>query len=201
MSKFELADWRRTIGELYAAVRAVPFDERERAWQLWRAKRDALFRSHSQTPLNAQQLARFEQVGYFDYDVNWRKIGRIQPTAPDKFDIELPEGKLNMTRIACIEFDHADQTHTLGLYWVNGYGGGLFLPFGDVTNGQQTYGGGRYLYDSIKGADLGQLSDELILDFNFSYNPSCAYNDQWVCPLAPRENHLPIAVRAGELSI
>ena len=103
-----------------------------------------------------------------------------------------------MTRIACVHFDHDNIEHTVGLYWINGYGGGLFLPFRDLTNSNGTYGGGRYLYDSIKGSDLGRIGDNIILDFNFSYNPSCAYNDQWVCPLAPRENHLQIAVTAGE---
>lgn len=86
----------------------------------------------------------------------------------------------------------------LGLYWLEGYGGGLFLPFHDDTNGTETYGGGRYLLDTVKGADLGVEDGRLILDFNFAYNPSCAYDSQWSCPLAPPENRLPIALRAGE---
>lgn len=200
MSKLQLAQWRSTVAELYATVRSTPLEDRNTAWSHWRTVRDDLFKAHPQTPLNAEQLAYFEALKYFDYDPNWRKIGRIDTTtAPETFHIDLPEGQLNMTRIACVNFDHHHQTHTLGLYWINGYGGGLFLPFGDVTNSQQTYGGGRYLYDSIKGADLGQIGDSIILDFNFSYNPSCGYNHQWVCPLAPSENKLPIAVEAGEL--
>ena len=86
----------------------------------------------------------------------------------------------------------------LSLFWVGGYGGGLFLPFRDATHGRETYGGGRYLYDTIKGADLGAGVDEVVLDFNYAYNPSCAYNDRWVCPLSPPENSLPFAVEAGE---
>ena len=87
----------------------------------------------------------------------------------------------------------------LTLYWIAGYGGGAFLPFQDATSGGETYGGGRYLLDTIKGADLGQAPDgRVILDFNFAYNPSCAYSDRWVCPLAPAANLLPAAVRAGE---
>ncbi|MDX1605233.1 MAG: DUF1684 domain-containing protein [Candidatus Competibacterales bacterium] len=74
----------------------------------------------------------------------------------------------------------------------------LFLPFLDATSGQGSYGGGRYLYDSIKGADLGAGADTLVLDFNYAYNPSCAYDPRWVCPLAPPENRLPFAVEAGE---
>ena len=86
----------------------------------------------------------------------------------------------------------------LNLYWIEGYGGGLFLPFADATNDRETYGGGRYLYDTIKGADLGLTATEILLDFNYAYNPSCAYDARWVCPLPLAENRLPLAVRAGE---
>ena len=86
----------------------------------------------------------------------------------------------------------------LPIYWFEGYAGGLWLPFADATNGTRTYGGGRYLYDTIKGADLGATSDGFILDFNFAYNPSCAFDERWSCPLSPPENKLPLPVRAGE---
>ncbi len=87
----------------------------------------------------------------------------------------------------------------LTLYWVEGYGGGVFLPFGDATNGKETFPGGRYLLDTIKSADLGRSDDgRMILDFNFAYYPSCAYSEAWVCPLSPPENRLPISIRAGE---
>ena len=87
----------------------------------------------------------------------------------------------------------------LTLWWIGGYGGGLFLPFTDGTSGQETYGGGRYLLDAIKGADLGlSHGGRLILDFNFAYTPSCALNPAYVCPLSPPENRVPIELRAGE---
>jgi uncharacterized protein (DUF1684 family) len=86
----------------------------------------------------------------------------------------------------------------LALYWFEGYGGGLWLPFSDASCGTETYGGGRYLSDTIKGADLGISGSEILLDFNFAYNPSCAYDDRWSCPLSPSENRLPFAVNAGE---
>ncbi len=87
----------------------------------------------------------------------------------------------------------------LTLYWIEGYGGGVFLPFRDATCGRETFAGGRYLLDTIKGADLGCTPDgRIILDFNFAYNPSCSYSGQWVCPLAPGENTLPLPVRGGE---
>jgi uncharacterized protein (DUF1684 family) len=86
---------------------------------------------------------------------------------------------------------------------MSGYGGGLFLPFKDTTSGQETYGGGRYLFDTVKNTDGLSLemtpgSAEVVIDFNYAYNPSCAYDDRWACPLAPRENWLPVPIRAGE---
>jgi hypothetical protein len=115
----------------------------------------------------------------------------------------LPEGELRYRPVATVDFSVPEGTTSgttarLTLYWLEGYGGGLFLPFGDATNGKTTYGGGRYLYDTIKGADLGVTPDRIILDFNYAYNPSCAYRPKWVCPLAPRENILSFAVEAGE---
>jgi hypothetical protein len=69
---------------------------------------------------------------------------------------------------------------------------GVFLPSLDETNRSETYGGGRYLLDTIKGADLGREGERLVIDFNYAYNPSCAYNSRWQCPLAPQENWLPV---------
>jgi uncharacterized protein (DUF1684 family) len=74
----------------------------------------------------------------------------------------------------------------------------VFLSFRDATGGKSTYGGGRYLYDTIKGADLGTVGGEILLDFNYAYHPSCHYNPLWVCPLAPPENRLRFPIEAGE---
>jgi len=81
-----------------------------------------------------------------------------------------------------------------------GYAESLFLPFRDATNGTETYGAGRYLLDDAKSADLGgdQARSTLILDFNFNYHPSCAFDSKWACPLAPPENRLDVRVEAGE---
>ena len=83
---------------------------------------------------------------------------------------------------------------------MEGYAGGLFVPFRDATNGTETYGAGRYLLDAAKSADLGgdPARRTLMCDFNFSYQPSCAFDPQWACPLAPPENRLDVPVRAGE---
>ncbi len=102
-------------------------------------------------------------------------------------------------RFATASFELDGAERSLDLHWLEGYGGGIFLAFADVTSGSETYGGGRYVLDSVKGADLGLEGERLVVDFNFAFNPSCAYDPKWVCPLAPAANRLPIAVRAGEV--
>ena len=72
------------------------------------------------------------------------------------------------------------------------------MPFRDATAGSSTYGAGRYLLDTAKGADLGLDGGLLVLDFNFSYHPSCRYDPAWQCPLAPPQNVLAVAIEAGE---
>src|SRR5207253_3516715 len=85
------------------------------------------------------------------------------------------------------------------------YAGGLFVPFRDLTSGHETYGGGRYLFDTAKDTDglvldLEPRSPDVFIDFNYAYNASCAYSPRWACPLAPPENHLQVAVRAEDLA-
>jgi uncharacterized protein len=190
---------------MYTAVRhnQDPAD----AWQRWHRQRDELFLNHHQSPLDDGQRASFTGLPYYEYDPAWRIIGELDlEVPPESFTVPLPEGDLRYRRIGRVFFSVEGMVtpSTLSLFWLEGYGGGLFLPFGDMSNGRETYGGGRYLYDTIKGADLGGVLDELatgptfLLDFNFAYNPSCAYSPQWVCPLAPAENRLSFAVTAGE---
>jgi uncharacterized protein (DUF1684 family) len=80
------------------------------------------------------------------------------------------------------------------------YSGGFFLPSRDATNGRTTYGAGRYMLDTAKGADLGSdpARGTLVLDSNFAYHPSCAFDPRWSCPLAPVENRLDVPVEVGE---
>ena len=84
----------------------------------------------------------------------------------------------------------------LDVWWLESYGGGLFLPFRDAS--PATYGGGRYLLDTVKGADLGGETERLVVDLNFAYQPSCAYDEAWACPLAGPTNTLDVAVPVGE---
>ena len=102
-------------------------------------------------------------------------------------------------RFARAHFRLADaEPCSLDLYWLEAYAGGLFLSFTDETSGSETYAAGRYLLDTVKGADLGERNGRLVLDFNFAFNPSCSYDARWVCPLAPPGNRLSDPIRAGE---
>ena len=91
-----------------------------------------------------------------------------------------------------------DGVGTLDVWWVASYGGGVFVPVRDASAGKGTYGGGRYVLDTVKGADLGGSGGRLVVDLNFAYNPSCAYDPAWACPLAPPGNVVPVAVPVGE---
>jgi uncharacterized protein (DUF1684 family) len=192
-----LADWRRRVFELYRRVRRAR--DPAAAWRRWRAGRDELFAHHPQSPLPARERARFGGLAYFGYDPSARVLATIAPLAPAMLDIATSgEVPYRFTRFGKAAFELGSESLALELYWLEGYGGGLYLPFADATSGDETYGAGRYLLDTVKGADLGLERDRLVLDFNFAYNPSCAYDPRWVCPLAPPANRLPVAVRAGE---
>lgn len=199
-SPFTLAHWRREISGLYANVRRAPVDGHSQACERFRASRDALFREHEDSPIEADQRSRFPGLKYFAYDPAWRILGAIDRNVQNNnFEVDLgSDGLMKYTRIARVQFSLWGQMASLSLFWINGYGGGLFLPFNDGTNGRSTFGGGRYLYDTIKGADLGVGLTDMVLDFNYAYNPSCAYDEQWVCPLPPPENRLAFDVFAGE---
>jgi uncharacterized protein (DUF1684 family) len=87
---------------------------------------------------------------------------------------------------------------TLDVWWLEQYGGGVFMPVRDGSAGFTSYGGGRYLLDSAKGADLGGSGGDLVVDLNFLYHPSCRYDPAWQCPLAPAGNTFAATILAGE---
>ena len=196
MDELDLLDWKRRVFDLYAEIRAA--NDPEAAWRLWRDTRDELFRAHPQTPLPVEERADFAGLAYFDYDPALRVLARAEPAERVQREIATSgEEPYAFTRFATARFD-LDGERALDLYWLDGYGGGVFLSFADETSGRETYGACRYLLDTVKGADLGEEDGRLVLDFNFSYNPSCAYDPRWVCPLAPPGNRLAVAIRAGE---
>ena len=197
ISELDLLDWKRRTFALYAAVRTAP---PEAAWQTWRETRSELFATHPQSPLGDAARTAFTELSFFPYDPASRVAATLAATEPEVREIDSSTGeRIRFHRFAEAAFELNGTPQTLPVFWLEGYGGGVFLPFADATSGDETYGGGRYLIDTVKGADLGGEDGRLILDFNFAYNPSCAYNPRWTCPLPPRDSRLPVAVRAGEL--
>ncbi len=218
-----LADWRRTVAALYADVRRLARDDPGGALRLWRETRERLFREHPQSPVPAAGRAAFRSH-HFDHDPALRFEVVVEELEPEPgsppsdddgpfggmslgglpaFSIDLPlsgGGGMAIRRFGVVSIPFPSGTRSLELYWMEGYAGGLFLPFRDATNGRETYGAGRYLLDAAKSADLGSGSapDSLVLDFNFAYQPSCAFDPKWACPLAPPSNRLDLEVRAGE---
>lgn len=195
---YALADWRRCINDLYARIRANP--KPDAAHEDWLATRSLLFRYHPMSPLSDTERGQFEALASFPYDPSLRFSVGLEAVAGPALEFELGRDGIMLARPqARTKGLIGELGSELTLYWIEGYGGGLFLPFRDATSGEETYGGGRYLIDAIKGSDLG-LDDagKLILDFNFAYTPSCAWSDAYVCPLAPEENTLPTPIRAGE---
>ena len=197
----DLLDFRHCVAEMYRVVRELGTDAPEAHAQFQRV-RDELLHTHSQSSLDEQQKATFRGLRYFDYDPAFRVIARVDTgVEPSRYELDLGEdGLVTLRQFRQVSFQVLTGSGALGLFWITGYGGGLLLPFRDTTNGVQTYGGGRYLYDTIKGADLGATLDELVLDFNYAYHPSCHYNPRWVCPLAPPQNRLDFPIPVGEMT-
>ncbi len=171
----------------------------------WRAVREQLYREHPQSPIPADARAGF-RARHFDHDPALRfdvAIEPAQPAAPGALAIDLPNSgaeTLAFSRLGRIHILFPDGPRPLSVFWMTGYAGGLFIPFRDETNGTETYGAGRYLVDAAKSADLGgdPAAGTLTIDFNFATQPSCAFDPRFACPLAPPENRLDLAVRAGE---
>jgi uncharacterized protein len=196
VDELDLLDWRRRIFALYAEIRAAP--DAEAAWRLWRDVRDELFRTHPQSPLPPERRSVFTGLSYFDYEPALRVLADVERADGAVVAIGSSGDEPVLSRhFARARFD-LDGPQALGVYRLEGYGGGVFVPFADATSGGETYGAGRYLLDTVKGADLGGESGRILLDFNFAYNPSCSYDPRWACPLAPPQSRLDIAVRAGE---
>ncbi len=196
LDRLVLLDWRRRIAELYAAVRAA---EPRAGWERWRATRDDLYAHHPASPIPPAERPGFPGLAMFDYDPAARVVATVHPAEPVVVELAAGDGATyRSTRFARAAFVLGGEPGELELHWLDGYAGGVFLSFTDATSGPRTYGGGRYLLDTIKGADLGATGGGLVLDFNFAYNPSCSYDPAWSCPLPSRANRLPFAVAAGE---
>jgi uncharacterized protein len=196
-AELELLDYRRRVHAIYARVRDEP--DPADAFEAWVAERDYLFAHHPQSALPPERRSSFEGLSYFPHDARGRVRAEVVEAGRRRYDVPSSDGEaMSFERVGVARFVLDDAPCELELYWLVGYGGGLFVPFADATAGEETYGAGRYLLDTVKGADLGTRDGRLVLDFNLAYNPSCSYDPRWTCPLAPPPNRLAIPVRMGE---
>jgi uncharacterized protein len=193
----ELLSWRREVLALYSAVRHAPNPAAGHA--LWIEERDVLLKTHPVSPVLPEDRARFPGAAVAPYDPAYRFVCRVQPAEPQRLEVPTAtDGVVPFERIGRVDLGDLGG---LDVWWLDSYGGGVFVPAKDALAGRATYGGGRYLTDTVKGADLGGVDGELVIDLNFAYNPSCAYDPAWVCPLAPPGNVVGVELRVGELIV
>jgi uncharacterized protein (DUF1684 family) len=147
--------------------------------------------------LDAAARGAFAGVPFAPYDPALRFVVPVDTDVePERRQVPTADdGLVVLDRIGRVTLRDVGR---LDVWWVGGYGGGVFLPLRDGSAGTTTYGGGRYLLDSIKGADLGGTDGRLVVDLNFAYHPSCTYDPRWTCPLAPAGNRVDTVVAAGE---
>jgi uncharacterized protein len=191
-----LLDWRRRVARLYAEVRGEP--DPAAAHEHWRRTRDALLRTHPDSPVPVAERAGYPGAPVAPYDPGLRFEVKLDTDVPPRH-VDVATGTDGVASFDRIGRLHLPGGGGLDAWWLGSYGGGLFVPVKDGTAGTASYGGGRYLIDTVKGADLGGEDGWLIIDFNFAYNPSCAYDPAWACPLAPPGNTLRRPLLAGEL--
>lgn len=196
-----IADWRQQVFELYGQVRdTAQAGSPSSAHDLWRAGRDKLFASHPASPLDATAVASFNGLAVAPYQPEYRFEAVIDDDgAGESMDVPTgTDGTVTFQRLGTVGLDGVGR---LALWRLASYGGGLFLPLRDGSAGTAggTYGGGRYVLDTVKGAHLGVVGDRLIIDLNFAYNPSCAYDEAWACPLPGIDNRVDAELRVGEL--
>ncbi|HXF22224.1 MAG TPA: DUF1684 domain-containing protein [Streptosporangiaceae bacterium] len=191
-----LLDWRRRVARLYAEIRAEP--DPVAAHEHWRRTRDDLLRTHPDSPIPGPERASYPGAPVAAYDPRLRFDVAVDTGVPPE-QLKMATGTDGIVRFDRIGTAHLPGLGDLDVWWLASYGGGVFVPVKDASAGTASYGGGRYLFDTAKGADLGGDDGRLVLDFNFAYNPSCAYDPAWACPLAPAGNTLARPLLAGEL--
>jgi hypothetical protein len=165
----------------------------------WQKEMNADFKDASKSPLKKKDLKKFKGLDFFKFDSTYVVTAEFTRTPKaKKFKMETTTDRLpEYVQYGVLKFTLKGEAHELKIYQnINliereGYEDYLFLPFLDDTNGEESYGGGRYIEARIPEGDTMEI------DFNKAYNPYCAYNEKYSCPIVPRENYLPLKVEAG----
>jgi hypothetical protein len=196
-ARWQVLDWRRQVAALYRAVR----EERDprTAHALWVEGRDRLLTHHPASPVPQGERADYPGANVAPYDGDFRFVVEVDRDVPEQRR-DVPTATDGVVPFELVGRVTLPGLGSLDLWWAAVYGGGIFLPIKDATSGKRSYGGGRYVLDTIKGADLGGDPDALVVDLNFAYQPSCAYDDAWACPLPGPGNTVPEVIPVGELT-
>lgn len=160
-----------------------------------RDEKDHLFKTHPHSPLTDSQKAHFSKLNYFPVDEDLRFELEIQEfKKKEKLDMQTNTGEIqHYIDFGKVEFTVDGKKTELHVYKNNTDPDYYFVPFWDMTvKSGETYGAGRYL--ELHKTQNGKF----ILDFNVAYNPYCAYNERWSCPLTPPDNRLKVRIEAGE---
>jgi uncharacterized protein len=175
-------------------------DELTSKVEKFRLERDKEFRDPEKSPLETDELRHFKGLSYFKINPQFTVQARFIRTPNEKkFNMPTSSGitKVHL-KYGELKFALAGHEHTLGVYQSEAlsqteeYKNYLLIPFKDQTSGKETYGGGRYIDFEIPAAE------QVTLDFNLAYNPSCAYSNRFNCPIPPRENRVNVKIKAGE---
>jgi uncharacterized protein len=161
-----------------------------------RREKDEFFRTDLDSPIPPEQRSTFKGLNYYSTEKSYKVSARLERfDKPEPVQITTSTGfRQSYVRYGMIRFTIKGTQLRLTVYKSaeDPFAMSLFIPFSDETSGSETYGEGRYL-DLEEGG-----GDEYELDFNLAYNPYCAYNDQYTCPIPPGENKLPVKILAGE---
>ena len=187
-----MLDWRRQVHAIYSTVRQE--SDPATAHAQWVEQRDHLLKTHPASPVPAEFRTAFPGAAVAPYDETFRFVVPVLYAESQIRGVSTgTDGIVRFERVGTVELPAIG---SLDVWWLIGYAGGYFLPIRDADT--ESYGGGRYLLDTVKGADLGGDGNALVVDLNFSYQPSCAYDPAWACPLAGTGNTVTCAVPVGE---
>ena len=157
------------------------------------------FKDASVSPLKKRDLKNFRGLDFFTYDSTYLVTAKLTKTPKEKpfMMLTTTDMVVEYIKYGTVSFELLDNQYSLDIYKNledPNERDNLFLPFLDDTNGNESYGGGRYI-----NLDIPQV-DNLIIDFNSAFNPYCVYDEKYSCPIVPRENYLPLEIKAGVMN-
>jgi uncharacterized protein len=191
----------QSISSAAAGMDPTTLKNEDRKVMEWRKEREDFFRNHQRSPLTPSQKRNFKGLRYYPFNPQWLFSGQIERYVlhinnPEYYATFLTNKGTSKRyiRYGRFRFTVDEKICTLEIY-KSILSDLLFIPFKDMTNGKETYEGGRYIEAEILPGY------QVVIDFNMAYNPSCVYNDRFACVLPPKENTLGLEVRAGEKNL